>query len=63
MHLGEKVKYGFDAASAALAVVTLAQLLPAVAALLSIVWTGIRIYETRTVQTFLRRRGLLDDEA
>jgi hypothetical protein len=55
MHLGENIKYGGDAISAALAVATLAQWLPALAALLSIVWTGIRIFETRTVQSLLGR--------
>ncbi|MBL4837455.1 MAG: hypothetical protein JKY34_07735 [Kordiimonadaceae bacterium] len=32
---------------------------PAIAAAFTIVWTGIRIYETATVQGFLTRRGLL----
>jgi hypothetical protein len=34
----------------------LAGWLPSVAALFTIVWTGIRIYETQTVQKILRRR-------
>lgn len=34
---------------------TLAGWLPAMAALLSIVWYGIRIYETKTVQRWLGR--------
>jgi hypothetical protein len=32
---------------------TLAEFLPAAAALFTVVWTGIRIYETRTVQELL----------
>jgi hypothetical protein len=32
---------------------TLVQLLPAIAALFTIVWTSIRIYETATVQKLL----------
>lgn len=32
--------------------------LPAIAAALSIVWTAIRIYETRTVQRWLGRRAV-----
>lgn len=34
---------------------TLAQVLPSVAAIFTIVWTLIRIYETKTVQSWLRR--------
>lgn len=34
---------------------TLAQVLPSMAAIISIVWTSIRIYETKTVQAWLRR--------
>lgn len=36
---------------------SLASLLPAVAAILTIIWTGIRIYETDTVQRLLRKKG------
>lgn len=39
-----------DAASIATVVGTLMEVLPAVAAIFTIVWTGIRIYETETVQ-------------
>lgn len=39
-----------DAASIATVVGTLMEVLPAVAAIFTIVWTGIRIYETKTVQ-------------
>lgn len=42
-----------DGVSLATVVSTLAGWLPAVAALLSIVWTAIRIYETKTVQRWL----------
>jgi chromate transport protein ChrA len=34
---------------------TLAQVLPSIAAIFTIVWTMIRIYETKTVQSWLRR--------
>lgn len=34
---------------------TLMQVLPAIAAIFTIVWTAIRIYETKTVQAFLKR--------
>ena len=45
-----------DAFSFATVIGALAGWLPSVAALFTIVWTGIRIYETRTVQRILRRR-------
>jgi hypothetical protein len=45
-----------DIASVGTAVATVTNLLPALAALVTIVWTGIRIYETDTVQRFLGRK-------
>jgi hypothetical protein len=42
-----------DGASLAAVVSTLAGWLPAIAAAFSIVWTAIRIYETKTVQRWL----------
>ena len=42
-----------DIASAGIVVGTLANVLPAIAAALTIVWTVIRIYETQTVQRWL----------
>jgi len=52
-HINEVVKHIIDALSFATVVGTLMDALPAVAALFSIVWTAIRIYETKTVQTLL----------
>jgi hypothetical protein len=54
MSLHELVKLG-DALSFAVVIATIAQWLPAIAAGLSIVWTVIRIYESRTVQRLLGR--------
>jgi glycerol-3-phosphate acyltransferase PlsY len=51
--LSDATKHVIDGASIATAVGTLMQVLPAVAALFTIVWTAIRIYETRTVQKLL----------
>lgn len=45
-----------DAVSFATVVGTLAGLLPALAALFTIVWTCIRIWESRTVQDYIKRR-------
>jgi hypothetical protein len=46
----EGVKHVADALSIATVIGTLAQILPAIAAVMSIIWTGFRIYELRTVQ-------------
>jgi len=48
---GEKTM--IDAASVFTVVGTLMDVLPAVAAIFTIIWTSIRIYETDTVQKFL----------
>lgn len=45
-----------DAVSLGVVVATVAEWLPALAALLTIVWTAIRIWETKTVQRLVRRR-------
>ena len=52
-HLSEGVKVTGDILSVATVLGTLAQWLPAVAALFTVVWTVIRIYETKTVQGLL----------
>jgi hypothetical protein len=49
----EATKHAVDALSVATVVGTLAEVLPAVAALFTIVWTSFRIYETKTVQGWL----------
>ena len=54
-HLTDATKHVIDTASIATAVGTLMQVLPAVAALFTIVWTLIRIYETKTIQKLLSK--------
>lgn len=49
----EAVKQIADGVSIITVVGTLAGLLPSIAALFTIIWTGIRIYETATVQRWL----------
>jgi hypothetical protein len=51
--LPEGVKAAADLLSIATLVGSLVSLLPAVAAVLTIIWTAIRIYETDTVQKLL----------
>jgi uncharacterized protein YaaW (UPF0174 family) len=49
----EAMKHAGDAAAVIVTVGTLASILPPVAAFLTIIWTAIRIWETKTVQGFL----------
>jgi peptidoglycan biosynthesis protein MviN/MurJ (putative lipid II flippase) len=51
----ETAKHVGDAVSIAVVLGALAQWLPPIAALLTIIWTGIRIYESKTVQDILRQ--------
>lgn len=44
-----------DVLSIATVIGTIAQVLPAIAAIFTIVWTGIRIWETKTVRTIFNR--------
>lgn len=54
-HLSDTAKHWGDGLSVLTVVGTLADMLPSIAAILTIVWTGIRIYETATVQRLLGR--------
>jgi hypothetical protein len=49
----DAIKYAVDAASIFTVVGTIVSVLPAVAAIFTIIWTAIRIYETKTVQRWL----------
>jgi hypothetical protein len=52
----ETVKYVIDGVSFLTVVGTLAEMLPAVAAIFTIVWTAIRIWETETVQNLIGKK-------
>lgn len=54
--LDETTRSGLDALSVLTVVGTLIDMLPSIAAVVTIVWTSIRIYETDTVQKILRRK-------
>lgn len=54
--VNEHTKSVIDWTSIGVAFGSLLQILPSIAAALSIVWTVIRIYETKTVQTWLKNR-------
>lgn len=53
----EAPKHAVDALSILTVAGTLMEYLPAIAALFTIVWTAIRIYETDTVQRLLYKKG------
>lgn len=52
-HLTDATKHIIDGVSVATVLGTLAQVLPPLAALFTIIWTCIRIYETKTIQKLL----------
>jgi len=52
----EGTKHAIDAVSVITVIGTIGEVLPPLAALFTIVWTGLRIYETQTVQGLLGRK-------
>jgi len=54
--LNENIKYVIDALSLVTVVGTLMDMLPSIGAIFTIVWTAIRIYETKTVQGWLGKK-------
>jgi hypothetical protein len=58
----EATKHALDAVSVVTVVGTLADILPAVAALFTIIWTSIRIVETRTFRTIFKLKPLDNKE-
>ena len=55
INMDEASKHIVDALSIVTVLGTLADMLPSIAALFTIVWTSIRIYETKTVQGWIRK--------
>ena len=60
-HLNESTKHVLDGLSLLTVLGTLMSWLPAVAALLSIVWTTLRIYESKTVQKLLGKKDAVNE--
>jgi hypothetical protein len=52
----EESKQAVDVFAASTGVASLAAWLPPIASLFTIIWLGIRIYESTTVQKFLNRK-------
>jgi hypothetical protein len=57
-NMDEASKHIIDFASVLTVLGTLADMLPAIAAVFTILWTAIRIYETKTVQKWLGKKEL-----
>lgn len=55
-HIPNGAKHLVDALSIGTMLGTLFQMLPNIAALLTIVWTLLRIYESATIQAWIKRR-------
>lgn len=53
----ETAKHVIDALSVVTVLGTLSEMLPSIAALFTIVWTGLRIWETDTVRGWTGRKG------
>jgi hypothetical protein len=60
-HLNEGTKHVLDGLSLLTVLGTLVDWLPAVAALLSIIWTLLRIYESKTVQKLLGKKNAVNE--
>jgi len=58
----ESTKHALDAVSVVTKIGTLADILPAVAALFTIIWTGIRIVETSTFRSIFKLKPLDNKE-
>jgi hypothetical protein len=51
----ETAKHVIDVLSVITVIGTLVEMLPSIAALFTIIWTGIRIWETDTVQRWVKK--------
>ncbi len=60
--VSETAKSTVDALSVVTVIGTLVDMLPSLAAVFTIVWTGIRIWETDTVQGWLGRKSAGDTD-
>ncbi len=59
--MSENTKHVVDGLSIATLIGSLSDVLPSIAAILTIIWTGLRIYESATVQGWLARRKGADE--
>ena len=57
----QETKDVIDVAAASTGVLTMLSWLPPIASLFTIVWLGVRIYETETVQRLIKKVGIKDE--
>lgn len=57
LEVSESTKHAVDALSVVTVLGTLVEILPSIAAIFTIIWTGIRIWETDTVRSWTGRAG------
>lgn len=55
-HVGEVSKYAMDAVAAGITMGVFVSILPPLAAILTIIWTALRIWESPTVQGLVGKR-------
>jgi hypothetical protein len=55
-HHSEAIKFTVDILSVVTVLGTIVNMLPAIAAVFTIIWTAIRIYETDTVQRWMGKK-------
>jgi len=60
-HVSEPAKHVVDALSILTVLGTLVEMLPAIAAILSIIWSLLRIYESKTVQRWLGNKDAINE--
>jgi hypothetical protein len=60
--MDEQTKDMLDVAAGSTAILTMAAWLPPIASVLTIVWLGIRIYESDTVQKLVHGKNQLDKQ-
>lgn len=60
-HMSHTAKTVGDAVSIMTVIGTISQVLPAIAALVTIIWTGIRIFETPTVRRLMGKEPLNEE--
>ena len=58
--MNEAAKHIVDVLSLVTVIGTLVDMLPSIAAVFTIVWTAIRIYETKTVQGWLGKNNAIN---
>ena len=62
LKMDETTKHLIDLSAIFTAVGTMMSMLPVLASLFTIIWMGIRIWETKTVQKLFSKKEVIEDE-